>query len=226
MTTPLLPLSLDELLTTTRTVRQRLDFGRRVERDVITACIDIAVQAPNGSNQQLWHWLVIDDTALKAKVADVYRSGMATQIEDPGWMKGIDYSPADQQRIARSVDYLASHLHEAPAIVVPVIDARVEGQNLFTQASLWGSILPAVWSFMLALRARGLGSAWTTVHLHKAKDMAKLLGIPHETTTQAGLFPVAYTLGTDFKRAPRRRGSEVTYWNGWKGSASSRSEVR
>lgn len=226
MTTPLLPLSLDELLTTTRTVRQRLDFGRHVERDVITACIDIAVQAPNGSNQQFWHWLVIDDTALKTKVADVYRAGMTAQIADPGWMKDIDYSPADQQRIARSVDYLASHLHEAPAIVVPVIDARVEGQNLFTQASLWGSILPAVWSFMLALRARGLGSAWTTVHLHKAKDMAKLLGIPHETTTQAGLFPVAYTLGTDFKRASRRRGSEVTYWNGWKGSASSRREVR
>lgn len=216
MNAPLLPLSLDELLTTTRTIRKRLDFDRPVKRDLIQACIDIAIQTPNGSNQQFWHWLVIDDPHLKSQVAEIYRAGMAAQVNDPGWMKGIDHTPPDQQRIAQSVDTLATRLQDVPALVIPIINGRVEGENLFTQASLWGSILPAVWNFMLALRARGLGSAWTTVHLHKAREMAELLGIPHDTTTQAGLFPVAYTLGTDFKRAPRRPAREVTYWNGWK----------
>lgn len=214
MPAPQLPLTLDELLSTTRTVRKRLDFDRPVARDLIEACIDLAIQAPNGSNQQFWHWLVIDDPALKARVAALYREGIAIQTANPGWMRDIDYTPADQQRIAQSVDHLAQRMHEAPALVIPVIDGVVEGQDLFTQASLWGSILPAVWSFMLALRARGLGAAWTTVHLHKARAMAELLGIP-PATTQAGLFPVAYTRGTDFKRAPRRPACEVTHWNGW-----------
>jgi nitroreductase len=212
---PQLPLSLDALLSTTRTVRKRLDFDRPVSRAVIEECIDLAIQAPNGSNQQFWHWLVIDDPALKVKVADLYREGIATQTANPGWMQHIDYTPPDQQRIAQSVDHLAQRMQDIPAIVIPVIDGVVEGQNLFTQASLWGSILPAVWNFMLALRARGLGSAWTTVHLHRARAMAELLNIPHETTTQAGLFPVAYTLGTDFKKAPRRPAGEVIHWNGW-----------
>ncbi len=216
MAAPLLSLSLDELLTTTRTVRKRLDFTRPVDRNLIQTSIDIAIQTPNGSNQQFWHWLVVDDPATKQMVADVYRAGMAAQVADPGWMKDIDYTPPDQQRIAESVGWLASRLQDVPALVIPTINGRVEGENLFTQASLWGSILPAVWNFMLALRARGLGSAWTTVHLHKAREMAELLGIPHESTVQAGLFPVAYTLGTDFKPAPRRSAREVTYWNGWK----------
>ena len=215
MSTPLLPLTLDELLSTTRTVRKRLDCSRAVPRPVIEECIDLAIQAPNGSNQQFWHWLVIDDPALKAQVAEIYRAGMIAQIENPGWMAHIDHTPPDQRRIAGSVEHLAHRLEEVPAIVIPVIEGVVEGQNLFTQASLWGSILPAVWNFMLALRARGLGSAWTTVHLHKAREMAELLGIPPDSTTQAGLFPVAYTLGTDFKRAARRPAGEITHWNGW-----------
>ncbi len=221
-TTPLLPLGLDELLSTTRTVRKRLDLARPVPREVVQACIDVAIQAPNGSNQQFWHWIVVDDAQLKARVADIYRAGLAAQVANPGWMQHIDHTPPEQQRIAGSVDYLATHLHEVPAIVIPVIEGRVEGKDLFTQASLWGSILPAVWNFMLALRARGLGSAWTTVHLHKAQEMAELLGIPHATTTQAGLFPIAYTLGTEFRRAPRRAADEVIRWNGWEGGASQR----
>lgn len=212
---PQLPLSLDELLSTTRTVRKRLDFDRPVSRSTIEECIDLAIQAPNGSNQQFWHWIVVDDPALKARVADLYRAGIAFQTANPGWMQHIDYTPPDQQRIAQSVDHLAQRMHQIPAIVIPVISGVVEGQNLFTQASLWGSILPAVWNFMLALRTRGLGSAWTTVHLHKAREMAELLNIPHGTTTQAGLFPVAYTVGTQFKPAPRRPAKEVTHWNGW-----------
>jgi nitroreductase len=212
---PQLPLRLDELLSTTRTVRKRLDYDRPVARNVIEECIDLAIQAPNGSNQQFWHWLVIDDPATKAQVADLYREGIAAQTAAPGWMQHIDYTPPDQQRIAQSVDHLAQRMHQVPAIVIPVITGIVEGQNLFTQASLWGSILPAVWNFMLALRARGLGSAWTTVHLHRAKEMAALLNIPHDTTTQAGLFPVAYTVGTDFKKAPRRPAREIIQWNGW-----------
>lgn len=217
MDTSLLSLNADELLTTTRTVRKRLDLSRPVERPVIEKCVGLAIQAPNGSNQQFWRWLVIDDACLKSKVAEIYRAGMAEQVANPGWMQGIDHTTPGQQRIAGSVDYLARHLHEVPAIVLPVLNGRVEGANLFTQASLWGSILPAVWSFMLALRARGLGSAWTTVHLHKSMEMADLLGIPADSTTQAGLFPVAYTLGTDFGPAPRLRPEDVIGWNGWSG---------
>jgi nitroreductase len=215
MTFPQLEMSADDLLCTTRTVRKRLDYTRSVSRELITECIDIAIQAPNGSNQQFWHWLVIDDDEKKAEVAAIYRAGMEAQVANPGWMEHIDFGKTDQQRIAASVDFLAQRMHEVPAIVIPVIEGRVEGGDLFTQASLWGSILPATWSFMLALRARGLGSAWTTVHLHKAAEMAQCLGIPAESTTQAGLFPVAYTVGTQFKRARRRPAAEITHWNGW-----------
>ncbi|TXS95860.1 nitroreductase family protein [Parahaliea maris] len=216
MSYPQLDLSLDDLLATTRSVRKRLDLSRPVPRDLLTECIELAIQAPNGSNQQFWHWLVIDDERTRADVAAIYRTGMAAQVESPGWMSGIDFTGPDQQRIAGSVEYLASVLHEVPAIVIPVIEGRVEGGDLFTQASLWGSILPAAWNFMLALRSRGLGSAWTTVHLHRAAEMAECLGIPPTSTTQAGLFPVAYTLGSDFKRARRMPAEDITHWNHWR----------
>lgn len=147
MTAPLFPLGLDELLTITRTVRKRLDFSRPVSREMIEECIDIAIQAPNGLNQQMWGWVVIDDPQRKSEVAEVYRAGMQVQIENMGWMKNIDYSANDQQRIARSVEYLASRMHAVPAIVIPVINGKLDGTDLHTQASLWGSILLATWNF-------------------------------------------------------------------------------
>lgn len=211
----MLNLSLDELLTTTRSVRKRLDLGRPVERDLIERCIDVAVQAPNGSNQQYWRWIIVDDPALLRRVADIYRAGMQQQIDNPGYRRDVDYTTEQAQRIGASVWHLTEHLHELPALVIPVMSGKVNGLDIFAQASHWGSILPAVWNFMLALRAHGLGSAWTTVHLHKEKEMAELLGIPYEQTSQAGLFPIAYTLGTDFKPAERKAAREIIGWNHW-----------
>lgn len=204
-----------ELLTTTRSVRKRLDLSRPVPRELIERCIELATQAPNGANQQSWNWIVIDDAEMKRKVADIYRAGIRRQETSPTWRSNIDYTAPELQRIGESVYHLSERLHEVPALVIPLTDGNVEGADLFTQASIWGSILPAAWSFMLALRTYGLGSAWTTIHLHGAAEMADLLGIPHETTTQAGLFPVAYTNGTDFEPAPRRPVQEVIRWNHW-----------
>lgn len=213
----LLQLTTDQLLTSTRAVRRRLDFERPVPRAVVEECLSLALQAPNGSNQQHWEWTLIDDPALRAEVAKVYAEGMAFHLEQlaTGTAAGpkIDYSGEENERLTASVNYLLENMHRVPVLVIPTIAGRPENANLFLQASMWGSILPAVWSFMLALRSRGLGSAWTTIHLHKEREMAELLGIPFERRTQAGLFPVAYTLGTDFKPARRRPVHEVSRWN-------------
>lgn len=219
MSHPVLNLGIDELLVTTRSVRRRLDFDRPVSRAVVEECLGLALHAPNGSNQQFWQWVIVDDPQRRAAVAKLYGQGMADQIEQlnsgPARGPAVDYSGADQARIAVSVQYLLENMHRVPVLVIPTIVGRLDRASIFLQASLWGSILPAVWSFMLALRSRGLGSAWTTVHLHREREMAELLGIPFDERTQAGLFPVAYTLGTEFKRGRRRPLNEFVHWNCW-----------
>jgi nitroreductase len=206
----------DELLTTTRTVRRRLDLTRPVSRDVVLECLHIAFQAPTGSNRQNWAWVVVDDPAQKAAMADLYRSTLAEVVGElapvAGGRPGPDATPYERMR--HSAAHLADHLHEVPVLVVPGVEGDVVGQPIARQASLWGSILPAVWSFMLALRVRGLGSAWTTLHLHHHDEMARILGIP-SGVTQAGLFPVAYTLGTDFRPADRSASEATVHWNHW-----------
>lgn len=151
-------------------------------------------------------------------MADLYRMGMRDHINRDRTGEA-PYVPggggAAQQRMTESVMHLHDRMQDVPVLLVPTIDSRLEGASAFNQASKWGSILPGVWNFMLALRSRGLGSAWTTVTLYREKEMAELLGIPHERHTQAGLFPIAYTLGTDFKPADRSR-SRVR-WNNWNG---------
>jgi nitroreductase len=214
-------MELDQALTTTRTVRKRLDLSRPVERSVVEQCLNLALQAPNGSNRQLWRWILIDDPALKAKVADVYRASL-----DSYAASGVsadkpvvaDKTAPEVVRMSQSVMYLREHLEEVPVLVVPLLAGRVDGASVFFQASMWGSVIPAVWSFMLALRSRGLGSAWTTIHLHQEQQMAELLGVP-DTYTQAGLFPVAYTIGTDFAQASRKPLQEVASWNGFRAEA-------
>jgi nitroreductase len=216
-------MELDQALTTTRAVRKRLDLSRPVERSVVEECLSLALQAPNGSNRQLWRWILIDDPALKAKVADVYRASL-----DSYAASGVsadkpvvaDRTAPEVIRMSESVMYLREHLEEVPVLVVPLLAGRVDGASVFFQASMWGSVIPAVWSFMLALRSRGMGSAWTTIHLHQEAQMAELLGIP-DTYTQAGLFPVAYTIGTDFGRAARKPVHEVASWNGFRGEEAS-----
>jgi nitroreductase len=207
--------STDHLLTTTRSVRKRLDFTRPVPRDVIEKCLEIALQAPTGSNSQNWHFVVVTDPAKRKALADLYRQGWSlyTQLPRPE-LPADDPRSGQLPRVVDSAQYLTDHLHEAPVMIVPCIEGRVENMPQFAQASVYGSILPAVWSLMLALRSRGLGSAWTTIHLMHEKEAAAILGIP-ETWTQAALLPVAYFTGTDFKPAKRLPLAKVVSWNAW-----------
>lgn len=215
----LLELSPDQLLTTTRAVRRRLDFDRPVPRAIVEECLNLALQAPNGSNQQTWQWVLVDDPEVRTAVAQLYAASMAQHLEElqsaASTIPKIDYSDEGNARLTASVNYLLENMHRVPVLVIPTFAGRPDTASLFLQASMWGSVLPAVWSFMLALRSRGLGSAWTTIHLNKEREMAGLLGIPYERRTQAGLFPVAYTLGTEFKPARRRTVEEVVHWNHW-----------
>jgi nitroreductase len=202
--------TIDHLLTTTRSVRKRLDLARPVEREVIERCLEIAIQAPSGSDRQKWHFVVITDPALRQGLAELYRQAfIAYRDSAPASGPG-----APREALRDSSTYLAEHFHEAPALVLFCYEGRVEQAGLAAQASLYGSILPAAWSFMLALRARGIGSAWTTLHLRYEQEAAQLLGLPPKIT-QAALMPLAYYTGDDFKPAQRTPARERTYWNGW-----------
>ena len=207
----------DRLLTTTRSVRKRLDLKRPVGRAVIEQCLEIALQAPTGSNAQGWHFLVVTDPARKKGLRDLYKKGFDLYLSNdalrPHYAAG-DLRLAQQPRVDSSATYLAEHLHEVPVLVVPCIEGRVEQGGVLAQASIYGSILPAAWSLMLALRARGLGSAWTTLHLLYEKEAAKILEIP-DGVTQTALLPVAYTTGGDFQPARRLPASRVTHWERW-----------
>lgn len=207
----MLQLGPDELLTTTRSVRKRLDFDRAVERPIVEECLTLALQAPSGSNRQAWHWVFVTEPGLKSEIAEHYRAGFAAAY-------GPDVVPDmtdDQVRMWKSASYLAENLHRVPVMLIPCQWRRPDGAPSQEQAGYWGSILPAVWSFMLALRSRGLGSAWTTLHLDREREVADLLGIPYDRCAQAGLFPVAYTVGTDFKPGPRRPTDGIVHWERW-----------
>ncbi|MDH4168809.1 MAG: nitroreductase family protein [Acidimicrobiia bacterium] len=206
-----LGLTADEVLTTTRAVRKRIDFDRPVERTVIEECVEIALQAPTGSNTQGWRWMFVTDPDKKATIADLYRANFYPYISQS------DNASNDQgSRILSSAKYMAERLHEVPVMAIPCIAGRMgPGASSFEQASTWGSILPAVWSFCLALRERGLGSSWTTLHLPNEAETAELLGIPYDRYTQVGLFPIGYTVGTDFKVASREPASRWIHWDQW-----------
>lgn len=210
-----LNLTADEVLTTTRSVRKRLDFDKPVDRATVLECIDIALQAPTGSNTQGWQWMVIEDAAKKKAIAELYHKNFTAYASQPGREYEEGDTRAERSELVRSsAYYLADNFERAPYMVIPMIEGRLdEGMPTFGQASQWGSILPAVWSFMMALRARGMGSAWTTLHLPDEEKAAEILGIPFDRYTQAGLFPVAYTIGTDFKLAKRLPAAELTHWD-------------
>jgi nitroreductase len=205
--------TVDHLLTTTRAVRKRLDLDREVEPEVIEECLQLAIQAPTGGNSQGWRWIVVTDPDKRMALAEMYR-----KVWEPYIAASRAAQPdadAQQVRVMDSASYLADHLHEVPVHVIPCIYGSVEGGQLVDNAGLFGSILPAVWSFQLALRSRGLGSAFTTLHLPFAAQAAELLGIP-DGVTQTSLIPVAYFTGDDFQPAKRRPLEKITYWNGWK----------
>jgi nitroreductase len=183
---------------------------------VVEECLAVALQAPNGSNANTWRWIAVDDRATIRELARLYNRGLDDFIATFG-ERGYDLAAGVPgfDRIGASTQHLRDHFHELPAVLVPLVAGRTDGRgaHVFYQASLWGSIVQAIWSFMLALRARGLGSAWTTGHLWREREVAELLGIPHERYMQAGLFPIAYTLGTKFAPAWRRPVAEVLRWN-------------
>lgn len=210
--------TVDQLLTTTRSVRKRLDFDRPVPREVLARCLEIAIQAPTGSNAQGWRFVVVTDPDKRARLGELYHDSFMryarSTAEQPPTLPNQAQDALQMRRVLSSAFYLAQNLHRAPVLIIPCIVGRVENAGPMAQAGLYGSILPAVWSLMLALRARGLGSAWTTLHLRYEKEAAALLGIP-DNVTQTALLPVAYYTGVDFRPAARRPAAELTYWDAW-----------
>jgi nitroreductase len=204
-----LELTPDELLSTTRAVRRRLDLTRPVEREVLEECLGLAQQAPTAGYGQNWHFVVVTDAEKRAALGELWRRSGAPYLEK---RKSDDPRVS---RITQSVQHLLDHIHEVPVHVIPVVEGRTDGQPGAIQASRWASIIPAAWSFMLAARARGLGSVWTTFHLLYEKEAADILGIPYERYMQAALIPVAYTIGTDFKPGARRPLDSMVHWDAW-----------
>lgn len=214
----------DAVLSTTRAVRRRLDFGRPVPRTVIVECMELALQAPSGGNAQDWRFVAIDDVDVRAAVAEIYREcyeayvrvPLASGLDAPSARGRLDRSEA-AERMLEGAHYLAENIHRSPWLVLacatrpnPERDATAAG----TVSAVYGSVYPAVWSFCLALRSRGLGSIITTLAQNREEDIARVLRIP-DGVTQCCLVPVAYTLGIDFRRAPRRPLEDVVFWNGW-----------
>jgi len=203
--------TVDKLLTTTRSVRRRLDLTRPVEPEIIERCLEIAVQAPTGGNVCRYHFMVVTDAAKKKAIGEWYRQSFAIAYPE----RVLAERRRTHARDVASWVYLVDHLHQVPVLIIPCLDGRLE-EDLGPQrlAAFYGNILPAAWSLMLALRARGLGSAWTTLALRHEKDIARLMQIPRDITP-AALLPVAYFIGEDFHPAQRVPARERTYWNTW-----------
>jgi len=197
--------AIDHLLLTTRAVRKRLDFDRPVPPEIVEECLRLAIQAPTGSNRQGWHWVVVTAADKRAALAEMYRAGFGP------YMDRARSGSEGLTRVGESALWLAERLEQVPVHVIPCIEDYTKGS---AHAGVWASIYPAVWSFQLALRSRGLGSVLTTLHLPRARDAAELLGIP-DGMLQAGLVPVAYYTGDDFKPAKRHPVEDVTSWNQW-----------
>lgn len=208
----------DHALKTTRSVRFRLDFEQPLDPAAIEECLEIALQAPTASNSQQWQWVVVTDPGKIAAIAEVYRRSFEVLANRPAEERP-DYGAGDSrteqaEKVTASATYLAEQMHRCPAMLLACINGRVEDEGAQRQAAVYGSILPGAWSFMIAARARGIGMAWTTLHLRHEEEVADLLGIPRDVT-QAALFPMARFSGEDFKPAPRVPLAEVVHWNEW-----------
>ena len=203
---------IDHLLTTTRSVRRKLDLSRPVEPELIVDCLRLAVQAPTGGNAQGWRWVVVTDPAKRAGLADLYRRADGGRFARRA--ERVRESDPTTSRVYASAGWLADVLEQVPVHVVPCLLGRADLSSNAAASSFYGSIHPAVWSFMLALRSRGLGSAWTSLHLVHEAEAAEILQIPGDVT-QVGLVPVAHTLTDEFRPARRTPAEEVTFWDGW-----------
>jgi nitroreductase len=211
-------LTADEVLSTTRAVRRRLDLDRAVPRALIEECVELATQAPTGRNRQRWHFLVVTDAAQRRVVGELFRR--AVESARSGSLTGHDIRrmqafPGSMKRIAEGFDHLYANIHRVPAFVIPAVEGRTDGAPVLEQAGTWGSILPAVWSFMLAARARGLGTVWTTAQGPLERELSAVLGVPYDEVMLAAFIPLAFTLGTDFRPARRVPRDEVLHWDRW-----------
>jgi nitroreductase len=209
----------DELLSTTRSVRRRLDLTRQVDPTLIEQCLDLAQQAPSGGNQQGWSFVIVTDPDKRRVLGTLYKQGWDAYLQSIQARVASDVPAAspsrDIVRAYRSAQYLADHMGEVPVLVSPCIAGRTDGASAAVQASQWGSILPAVWIFMLAARARGLGTCWTTLHLPHEREAAELLGIPYEEVMQAAMIPVAHTIGQEFRPGARKALDTIVHWDQW-----------
>ena len=213
-----LDLTPDELLSTTRAVRKRLDLSRPVPRRLIEECVDLATQAPTGRNRQRWHFLVVTDEDRRLAVADIFRRAVATgrgQRLSEGDLRRMNAHPGSMERIYDGLRHLYDNIHRVPAFVIPAVEGRTDGASVLDQSMTWGSILPAVWSFMLAARARGLGTVWTTAQAPLERELATALGVPYDDVMLTTFIPLAYTVGTDFRPARRIPRDQVLHWDRW-----------
>ena len=209
--------SVDYVLNTTRSVRKRLDLERPLAPAVLEECLQIALQAPTGGNVQGWRFVVVADAIKRQRIGELYAQSFAIYRaeREPGMQRLKGAYGEQTRRVVDSAQYLADIMGQVPLMVIPCIYGRVETASQMDQAGLYGSILPAAWSLMLALRARGIGSSWTTLHLRYADEIAALLGIP-EGVTQAALLPIAYFTGDTFQPAKRLPLEKVMFWDEWK----------
>src|SRR6478609_3774988 len=211
----ILDLSPDELLSTTRCVRRRLDLERPVEREVLEECLRLAQQAPTAGYAEDWHFVVVTDADKRLALAELWRAGGRRYlgVDDPTELPAV--VPPDRKRLVESVVHLYEHLHEVPVHVIPCIQGRTDGKSLLQQAGRWTTIAPATWSFMLAARSRGLGTCMTSFHLFHEREAAEILAIPYAKIMQTALLPVAYSIGTDFKPARRKPLDTMAHWERW-----------
>jgi nitroreductase len=209
-----LDLTPDELLSTTRCVRRRLDLARPVEREVLEDCLRLAQQAPTASYREDWHFVVVTDAAQRAALGELWREGGRRYLGRVDASAAADVTPA-RQRLLESVMHLFEHIHEVLVHVIPCIEGRTDGKPGPVQSSRWSTICPAAWSFMLAARSRGLGTCWTSFHLFHEREAAEILGLPYDEIMQAALIPVAYTIGTEFRPAPRKPLDTMVHWDRW-----------
>jgi nitroreductase len=214
-----LGLSADALLSTTRAVRKRLDFDRPVERELLRECLELAMQAPTGSNAQGWQFMIVDDVAQIQGIAELYKKAWSLYPDMPFSAHNVHKDDPSmkkvQDRVVSSAEYLGQNMDRVPAMLIPLVEGRFDGTPSWVGASIFGSILPATWNFMLAARERGLGTCWTTLHLMHEKEEAQALGIPYDDVTQVALIPIAHTKGTDFRPGPRKGLDGFVHWNRW-----------
>ena len=210
----ILDLTIDELLSTTRCVRRRLDLTRPVERTVLEECLRLAQQAPTASYREDWHFVVVTDPGERAALGELWREGARRYLGALDPAAAQDLTP-DRRRLLDSVFHLVEHIGEVPVHVIPCTEGRTDGKSALSQAGRWSTIAPATWSFMLAARSRGLGSCWTSFHLFHEREAAEILGIPYDEIMQTALIPVAYTIGTDFKPGRRKPLGTMVHWDHW-----------